>query len=80
MSFRCQCNKVSGVTIVATSARICPGGEPAALIIVEPQPAFAELLPQDTILFAQVLDRMKLALIHPAGNSGVAHMVLQKPA
>ena len=44
------------------------GCEPAALIIGEPQPAFTQLFLQDTILFAQVLNPVELALIHPSGH------------
>jgi hypothetical protein len=40
----------------------------ARLIIVESQPPFAQLLPQHTVLLAQIIDELVLALIHPAGQ------------
>lgn len=39
-----------------------------ALIIGKPEPTIAKLLSQDPILFAQVIDRMLLFLVHPSGD------------
>jgi hypothetical protein len=44
------------------------GRESPALVIGEPQPSIAELFPKDAVLFAQVLDHVQLALIHPSGK------------
>jgi hypothetical protein len=44
------------------------GRETPALVIREPQTSIAELFPKDTVLPAQVLDHLKLALIHPSGK------------
>jgi hypothetical protein len=43
-------------------------GQSAPLIIVESQPPFAQLLPEHTVLLAQIIDELVLALIHPAGQ------------
>ena len=40
----------------------------ATLIICKPQPSGTELLSQDSILFAQILDGMLLLLVHPPGD------------
>ena len=45
------------------------GGQPTSLVIGEPQASLAELFTQHPVLLAQVLDHLKLALIHPSGNS-----------
>src|SRR4051812_10311196 len=71
----CQRSSVSGVTIVANSAstfRPSPFALAAnrrQLVVGEPQPPLAELLTQHPVLLAQVFDHLKLALIHPTGNS-----------
>ena len=44
------------------------GGQPAALIVGEPKALGAKLLAEDSILLAQVLDHLQLALVHPAGD------------
>ena len=44
-------------------------GQPTPLVIREPQPSFTQLFAQNTVLLAQVFDHLKLALIHPSGNS-----------
>jgi hypothetical protein len=44
------------------------GGQTPALVISEPQTSIAELFVKDTVLFAQVFDHLKLALIHPSGK------------
>jgi hypothetical protein len=38
------------------------------LIIVQPQPPSPELLAQNTVLFAKVVNDLQLAVIHPPGN------------
>jgi hypothetical protein len=38
------------------------------LIIGKPKPTSAKLLPENSILFAQVLDGMLLLLVHPPGQ------------
>jgi hypothetical protein len=45
------------------------GGQSTSLVIAEPQTSVAELFAKNTVLFAQVLDHVKLALIHPSGDS-----------
>jgi hypothetical protein len=40
-----------------------------SLVIAEPQTSVAQLFAKNTVLFAQVLDHVKLALIHLAGDS-----------
>jgi hypothetical protein len=44
------------------------GGQPAALLVCQPESPFPQLLTQDAILFAQVFDDVRLTLVHPAGN------------
>ena len=44
------------------------GGQPAPLIVCEARTLAAELFPEDSIFFAQVLDYLQLALAHPAGD------------
>jgi hypothetical protein len=41
-----------------------------ALVIGEPQTPLAELFANHPAFFAQVIDDLELALIHPSGNSG----------
>ena len=43
------------------------GGQAAALVIVEAQSLWAQLLAQNSVLFSQVLDQLQLLLVHPAG-------------
>ena len=74
ISFRCQASKVSGVTMVAISARTLRAqalglnGQAAPLVIVEPKSPIAELLAKNPVLLAQVVNDLQLALIHPPGN------------
>src|SRR5580704_14272506 len=62
ISFRCQANKVSHVTMGLISSRrrrVSPlgfHGQSTALIVVKPKPTFAELLAQRPVLLAQVID------------------------
>jgi len=44
------------------------GGQPAALVIAQTEPTSAQLLAQDAVLFAKVVDDLQLVLIHPAGD------------
>jgi hypothetical protein len=41
-----------------------------ALVVVDPQPAPTELLSQNTIFFAKVVDDLQLTLVHPSGDGG----------
>jgi hypothetical protein len=36
---------------------------------IQPQPSAAELFSKDSIFFAQVINRVLLLLVHPAGHS-----------
>ena len=45
-------------------------GQPTSLIIGEPEPAAAQLAPQDSILFHQIRHDVLLVPIEPAGESG----------
>jgi hypothetical protein len=72
ISFRCQANKVSGVTIVATRAsslRPCLSfdSKPPAQVIVESHAAIADLLPKNSILLQKILHNL-LMLVHPSRN------------
>ena len=71
----CQRNSISGVTIVAGCARIFRHG-PFGLAANrrrwfggEPQAPFPELLTKHPVLLTQIFDHLKLALIHPTGNT-----------
>jgi hypothetical protein len=46
-----------------------PDRESAPLVVRQPNPSLAELLPQDPVLLAEVLDDVLLPVIDPAGNS-----------
>jgi hypothetical protein len=67
ISFRCQANKVSGVTMVAISIPPLLAQSPA-LIVVEAQSPSTELLAKNPILLAQAVNDLPLALIHPPGD------------
>jgi hypothetical protein len=43
-----------------------PRGQPTALVISETKSATSQLLAQDPVLLAQILDRLLLLVIHPA--------------
>ncbi len=73
INLRRQNIRLSGVTIVATSARkVRPpqplglGGQPAALIVVQAKSLAAELFPEHSIFFAQRLSCVQPALVQPA--------------
>src|SRR5262249_39352930 len=74
ISFRCQASSVSGVTMVASSVRMRPaqhlrsGRQPTALVVAQTEPAPAQLLAEDAILLAKVIDDLQLLMIHPAGD------------
>src|SRR5262252_9501925 len=74
INFRCQANKVSGVTRVAISARTLRPNVLAltanlpALVVIEAYPPAAELLSKNAILLAKVINDLQLALVHPAGD------------
>jgi hypothetical protein len=74
MSFRCQANNVTGVTMVATTAsnfrprRFALLANRRRLIIIQPQPLAVELFSKDPIFFEQVIDGILLLLIHPTGH------------
>jgi hypothetical protein len=46
----------------------CLAGQPAPLIVIQPEPSAAELFSKDPIFFAQIIDGILLLLIHPAGQ------------
>lgn len=50
----------------APAESLCFGGESTALFVRKPESATTELLAQDLVLLAQVLDCVLLLLIHPA--------------
>ena len=54
----------------ATADLLALRSEPAALIIVEPKTAGTDLLPQDPILFAQVVEDLLLFAVQPSGEAG----------
>src|SRR5262252_9621518 len=74
INFRCQANKVSGVTRVAISARTLRPNVLAltanlpALAVIEAHPPAAELLSKNAILLAKVINDLQLVLVHPAGD------------
>jgi hypothetical protein len=51
-----------------TAQAVCPYGQPAPVVISEPQPSPTELPPEETVLFNQVGDRFPLAALQPAGQ------------
>ena len=44
-------------------------GQSTALIVVKPKPTWAELLAQNPVLLAQVIDDLVFPLVHPSGHS-----------
>ena len=64
---RCHDRCQLGQNLPSQSFR--PGGQSASLVVGEPPAPLAELLTQHPVLLAQVFDHLKLALIHPSGNS-----------
>jgi hypothetical protein len=76
ISFRCQANSVSGVTICCDLTKQFPteflrfGCEPTALIVAKSHSTRAHLFSKNPILFNQVLDYLLLMLVHPASHGG----------
>src|SRR5262252_3979242 len=74
INFRCQANKVSGVTMLATSAKSFSSqrfglyGQSPALIVIEAHPPATELFSQHQILFAEIFNDLQLAVVHPPGD------------
>src|SRR5215831_8676268 len=70
-SFRCQANKVSGVTMLATSAstsrpqRFGLYGQSPALMVIEAHSPVTELFSKRPILLAKVVNDLQLAVVHP---------------
>jgi hypothetical protein len=52
----------------ATTHRPALRGEASSLVVREPEPSPAELLSQDPVLLLEVVDRLKLAAVHPPGH------------
>src|SRR5215469_7152164 len=80
INFRCQANKVSGVTRVAISARTL---RPNVLALtanrrpwssLKPHPPTAELLRKNAVLLTKVINDLQLALVHPAGDGDQQEM------
>jgi hypothetical protein len=70
---------MSGVAIVAISRRATTAdqvrsrGQPAPIVIREPQAPSAKLTPRDPILFDQVRDGLPLPAIQPADQHNQHH-------
>lgn len=43
------------------------GGQPTALIVIQPQALIAELLAEYAIFLAEIIDHLLLQLVHPSG-------------
>jgi hypothetical protein len=52
----------------ATPEHLRLGGQAAALVVVQTESLVAELLPQHSILLAEVIDRVALLLAQPTGD------------
>jgi hypothetical protein len=52
----------------ASAESLCSESESTALVVCKPESPTAELLTQDFVLLAQILDCLLLLFIHPAGN------------
>src|SRR5215467_7974950 len=72
ISFRCQTNKPrdNGTHFVQKPSCQSLGfhGQSTALIVVKPKPTWAELLAQNPVLLAQVIDDLVFPLVHPSGH------------
>jgi hypothetical protein len=62
-------NEVGNFVQYSTADKFGFRRQAATLIICKPQSPRAQLLSQDAILFAQIIDGMLLLLIHPPGDS-----------
>ena len=69
---RPPCSAGDNVTLLMTKSldtkAFCLAGQPALLIVIQPEPSAAELFSKDPIFFAQIIDGILLLLIHPAGH------------
>jgi len=54
--------------ILLDDAIIADHSQPSALVIVKPKPLFTDLLEENPVLLAEVVNRQQLALVHPAGD------------
>jgi hypothetical protein len=69
-----RANKVSGVTMLATSARVFrPSvfglyGQSPALIVIEAHSPATELFAKHPILFSRIFNDLQFAVIHPPGD------------
>ena len=52
----------------ATPQHLGPGGQAAALVVVQTESLVPELLPEHPVLFAEVIDRIALLLTQPSGD------------
>jgi hypothetical protein len=72
ISFRCHAKSVwrydRGDLRQNPAAQSFGGRQTSALIVVEPKPPAAKLLFQDLILFAKIVNRELLLLVHPSGH------------
>jgi len=79
IGLRCHSNKVSGVTMVATSANTCrpqhlgSHRQPASLVVVKSQSTVVDLSAQNPVFFAKIFDDLQLFLVHPPGNGDEQH-------
>ena len=64
---RCRRHQSNDFCQKFTAYLLAANGKPPTLVIGEPQTPFPELLAQDTVLLAQVVDDLSLSLIHPSG-------------
>ena len=74
ISFRCQANRVSGVTMVATSAStfrpnfLALAASRVTLIVVESHTRVTDLLSENAIFLDEVLNDLLLSLVQPTRN------------
>jgi len=61
------------------SQSLSPDGQPASLVVGEPQAPFPELLPKHAVLLVQIFDPLQLALIHQQ-RSGQTEMDPERSA
>lgn len=52
----------------AAAEQLALGSDATALVVREPQPLCAELLPENSVPFAQVVDRALLLAVDPSGD------------
>jgi len=65
---RVRRNKGSEFSQTSPAQAFRLGCQPTPLVVVESQSSVCELLAQNPVLLAQMLDRLQLTLIHPAGQ------------